>query len=250
MAGSRSARMISWTTSSRPSTGAACPGAARAEYKSIDEALLAMEKGIKAFLEEQGFDMRPSPKRRPPKRSAKKAGKPPSRAGEEQHRSKEEQKVIRKIQKLDEIAEGLRQGQDFPVTRLTILKGLCEDPEAAGAFALFLTRKVQRTLREKRGPKRYRQLVNRAVREIKPYLEEPGEERRERLWSLWHEMKEEQDEYKPISWGMVRIVKEHGPAGGREVPGIGPPSPTKRRPGSIRRPGITPSVTMRGTLMA
>jgi hypothetical protein len=62
-------------------------------------------------------------------------------------------------------------------------------------------------LREKRGPKRYRQLVNRAVREIKPYLEEPGEERSKRLWSLWHEMKKEQDEYKPISWGMVRIIK-------------------------------------------
>jgi len=54
------------------------------------------------------------------------------------------------------------------VTRLTVVKKLCENPEAAGALAMFLARKSQARLREKQGNQRYRQLVNRAIREMKP----------------------------------------------------------------------------------
>jgi hypothetical protein len=183
------------------------PWGGKGEYESIDEALRDMEEGIKALLEAQRLDKRSSARQRPTTRSARGGRKRPTGARQDQPLSDDERKVIQKVEKLARIADELRQGQDFPVTRLTTLKGLCEDPKAAGAFALFLTRKVQRTMREKKGPQRYRQLVNRAVREMRPYLEQPTDERRERLWSLWHEMKEEQSEYKPISWGVLRIVK-------------------------------------------
>jgi hypothetical protein len=72
---------------------------------------------------------------------------------------------------------------------------------------LFLARKIQRRMREKDAPKRYRELVNRAVREMKPYLDEPTEERKERLWSLFREIEAEQNEYENIRWGVVRNVK-------------------------------------------
>jgi hypothetical protein len=45
--------------------------------------------------------------------------------------------MIKTINKLFEIAEALRRGKYFPITRLTIIKGLCAEPEAATAFALF-----------------------------------------------------------------------------------------------------------------
>jgi hypothetical protein len=35
--------------------------------------------------------------------------------------------IIKKVKKLSEIAEALRQGKDFPVTRLTTIKSFCED---------------------------------------------------------------------------------------------------------------------------
>ena len=41
---------------------------------------------------------------------------------------------------------------------------------------------------------------------MKSYLDEPTKERKERLYELLREMREEQDEYKRISWGPVRIV--------------------------------------------
>jgi hypothetical protein len=125
----------------------------------------------------------------------------------DQYRSEEEKKLIKKVEKLEAIAEALRRHEHFSITRLTVLKGLCENPQAAGAFALFLARKIQRRMREKDAPKRYRELVNRAVREMKPYLDEPTEERMKRLWSLFHEIEAEQNEYENIPWGVVRNVK-------------------------------------------
>jgi hypothetical protein len=105
------------------------------------------------------------------------------------------------------LPEVLRQKERCSVTRLTVVKGLCENPDDAGAFALFLARGVQRRMREKNAPERYRELVNRAVRELKPFLNEPTEERRERLWSLFGEIEAEQNEYENIPWGVVRNVK-------------------------------------------
>ena len=138
-------------------------------------------------------------------RSGKRPRKSKGRSGTALHRS-EDHPASKQVKKLDEIAEALRQGEHFSVTRLTVLKGLCQDTKAAGAFALFLTRKVQKTMRAKQSEKRYRALVNRAVRELKPYLDDLTEERTERLRSLLHEMVEQQNEYRNIHWGAVRII--------------------------------------------
>jgi hypothetical protein len=183
------------------------PWGGKGEYESIDEALRDMEQGLKSLLEAQGPHKRSSARQRPTKRSAKKARKDPTKAGRDQPLSDDERKVIKKVEKLDGIAEELRRGGHFSITRLTTIKSLCEDPEAAGAFALFLARKIQKRMREEEAPKRYRELVNRAVRELKPYLDDPAEERRERLRSLSREIEAEQDEYENIPWGVVRNVK-------------------------------------------
>ena len=195
------------------------------KYETLDKALQAMEAGLTEFMREQGFDTTSSSDQRSakrstqrPRKSASKAGKDRRRAarkprqfagtaGKHQPRSEDEQKAIKKVERLDKIAEELRQGGHFSITRLTTLKGLCEDPKAAGAFALFLSRKIQERMREKETPQRSRQLVNRAVREMKPDRDDPTEERKERLSSLFHEIEAEQNEYRHISWGMVRIVK-------------------------------------------
>ena len=115
--------------------------------------------------------------------------------------------IVKKVKKLSEIAEELRQGKHFPVTRLTTIKSLCEEPEAAAAFALFLAQRIQSKMRQEQSPERYRELVDRAVKELKPYLTDPTEERKERLSSLCREMEAEQNEYKKIGWDMVRMLR-------------------------------------------
>ena len=115
--------------------------------------------------------------------------------------------IVKKVKKLSEIAEELHHGKHFDVTRLTTIKSLCGDPEAATSFALFLAQRIQGKMRQGESPERYRKLVNRAVKELKPYLTDPTEERKERLSSLCREMEAEQDEYKKIGWNLVRILK-------------------------------------------
>jgi hypothetical protein len=51
-------------------------------------------------------------------------------------------KTARKIQTLQKIAADLRDGKDFNITRLTILKGFCEDSETAAQFASFPCKEV------------------------------------------------------------------------------------------------------------
>ncbi len=115
--------------------------------------------------------------------------------------------IVSKVKKLSEIAEELRQGKDFPITRLTAIKSLCDEPEAAAAFALFLAQRIQDKMRRWKHPKRFRELVDRAIKEFKPYLADPTEERIARLSSLCREMELEQNEYKKIGWNMVRMLK-------------------------------------------
>ncbi len=173
------------------------------EYTTIDEALKDLESGIETSMVEQA---RASTSRAGKTRSAKRR-KTKSRADEKQHLSEADKKLLKKVEKLEEIAPALRQNDMVSVTRLTVIKGLCEDLKAAGAFALFLARKIQKRMREKDAPKRYRELVDRAVREMKPYLDQSTEEREERLWSLLREIEDEQDEYENIPYGVVRNIR-------------------------------------------
>jgi hypothetical protein len=176
-----------------------------ARYESLDEALQDLEKGLVRSIEGQGLVEKPRAKtaiHRPRKAASKGKGSP-----EKPLQRTIADPVLKKVERLEGIAAELRQGKDFSITRLTVLKSLCEEPKAAGEFALFLARRVQKRLREKDAPERYRGLVNRAVRELRPYLHEPTDDRRERLRSLWHEMREEQNEYKNIAWGAARLIK-------------------------------------------
>ena len=47
----------------------------------------------------------------------------------------------------------------------------------------------------------------RAVREMKPYLDDPTDERKDKLYDLLREVQAEQDEHRNIAWGSVRIIE-------------------------------------------
>ena len=72
---------------------------------------------------------------------------------------------------------------------------------------MFLARKGQERLREKKGKERYLQLASRAVREMKSYVDDPTEDRKEGLWSLLMDIEAEQNEYESVRWGAVRKIK-------------------------------------------
>ena len=174
------------------------PWSGKSRYESVDDAFQDLENGIKATT---GTRMR-SAKRKVISKPSK-TTKPPDRR--KSHLPKDP--LARQIQKLDKIIEAIRLNENVEVTRLTVVKKLCENPEAAGAFAMFLARKSQARLCEKQGNQRYRQLVNRAIREMKPYLDDPTEERKWQLLSRLKELVDEQNEHEWIKWGAVRKIK-------------------------------------------
>jgi len=117
--------------------------------------------------------------------------------------------IIKKVERLSEIAEALRRGNKFHVTGLATIKGLCGEPEAVAAFALFLAQKIQKKMRQKKYPQTFRELVDRVIKELTPYLADPTEERQARLHSLCEEMRSEQKAYMKSGWNVGRMLK-HG----------------------------------------
>ena len=174
------------------------PWSGKSRYETVDDAFQDLEQGISATI----GTYKPSAKRKvasKPKRTTKTPDRRKSQLPKDP--------LARQIQKLDKIIEAIRLNENVEVTRLTVVKKLCENPEAAGAFALFLARKSQERLREKKGKERYRQLVNRAIREMKPYLDDPTEERKWQFLSRLKELVDEQNEHEWIKWGAVRKIK-------------------------------------------
>ena len=72
---------------------------------------------------------------------------------------------------------------------------------------MFLAQQARGRLREKRGKERYVQLADRAVREMKSYLDHPTEDCKKQLRSLLLEIEAEQNEYVSIQWSAVRNIK-------------------------------------------
>ena len=89
--------------------------------------------------------------------------------------------TIKKIQTLAQIAADLRQGKDFNITRLTILKSLCADPDAAAQFALHIAKKTHQSMKRpssasSKKQHQYQLLAAKAVRQMTAYLKNSTKE--------------------------------------------------------------------------
>lgn len=122
--------------------------------------------------------------------------------------------VSKKISTLAQIAQELRQGKNFNITRLTSLKGLCADPQAAGKFCFYLAQLTQQKFQDKEKPDHLegtwlhcKNLINEAVSEMEMYLAEPTKEKENRLQNLLSRVKEVNNQYRNQNWGPVRIIQ-------------------------------------------
>ena len=109
------------------------------------------------------------------------------------------------------MAADLRQGKHFNITRLTLLKSLCTDPQAASCFALHLAKLTLKKMKTGKQPSskaelRYRQLAAAGVREMTKYTREPTPEGQSSLWSLLRVIRDAQSDYERQPWRHVRII--------------------------------------------
>ncbi|HVS36591.1 MAG TPA: hypothetical protein VMS17_13595 [Gemmataceae bacterium] len=128
------------------------------------------------------------------------------------------QAVLRKVRKLALLPEEVRRSQwAVSVTRLTVLKNLCDDAEKANRFVTYLTSKTLEHVQQGKGragsadtaeKRAHREMMTAALPEMEAWLRRPTDERRERLLDLLGRMRDQQNEYKNIQWGPVRIVTD------------------------------------------
>jgi hypothetical protein len=126
--------------------------------------------------------------------------------------------VLRRVGKLAQLPREARQSQfAVSVTRLTVLKSLCRQPEVANRFMTHLARKtLQRVEQEKvrsSCPKgatdlAHREMMAEALAGMEAWQQGPGEELRRGLGNLLVRVRAEQDEYKNIAWGAVRLITD------------------------------------------
>ena len=124
-------------------------------------------------------------------------------------------KTVKKFQTLDQIAADLRNGKDYNIARLTMLKSLCSDPEAAAKFAVHLASLTQKKMKARSCPdhieaetwRRYQRLAARAVRGMTEYLKKRTSEAEPPLHKLLSELRNAQNRYENQQWGPVRIIE-------------------------------------------
>ena len=109
--------------------------------------------------------------------------------------------VATKLKKLVLLARDLRAGENFQITRLTVLKSWCEDPVAAGRFALHLAERSK-----DRATKKYKPLIANALRQVKKHLANRAGQADEALWQALRELEDSQNEYRDTRWGRVRTI--------------------------------------------
>ncbi|WP_224368761.1 hypothetical protein [Hyalangium versicolor] len=119
------------------------------------------------------------------------------------------------VLRLAETAVALRKGENFPATRLTVLKRLCQDVRGGTRFLVYLAVAVRdqmgREQQRRRGGRsqaraHQQRLASRAVAAMKRYLASPSEREAERLFELLDQVFRVQDTYEPGPWGGARII--------------------------------------------
>lgn len=128
-----------------------------------------------------------------------------------------QQDIALKARKLAQMATELRQGQNFPITRLTSIKKLCREPSVAARFVTYLAhitlervKQCQGRTRQRPGAQadRHLQLMTEAVVALEQWPDSSSESLRQRLWRLLDQMRQEQNEYRKIPFGSVRLIRD------------------------------------------
>jgi hypothetical protein len=120
--------------------------------------------------------------------------------------------VLAQLRKLALLPETAKKSQlAVSITRLTVLKSLCRQPEVAHRFVTFLARKTLELIRQGKGRSKDRahhEMMAEVLTDMEAWLKKPTEERRQRLWDMLAQMRDEQNEYENIKWGAVRMVHD------------------------------------------
>jgi hypothetical protein len=131
--------------------------------------------------------------------------------------TKTNKNIAPKIRKLVETARELYQTKyALNVTRLTSLKSLCQEKEAAANFALYLAKLVVKQMESNQTTRSFLgeeawtehcQLINHTVEKMEDYLEYPTPDKRQDLHKLLTQLEQIQGWERHIRFGtQIRVI--------------------------------------------
>lgn len=125
--------------------------------------------------------------------------------------------IVRKIKKLEELTQELYQMKNFNITRLTTLKSLCKDSEAANEFVSYLSRRTQEKMKMQEMKhiasekwNQHKELVNEAIEQMEKYIFDKTLEKKQILRELLDKIIQLQNTCENRHWGPVRLIESPG----------------------------------------
>lgn len=121
---------------------------------------------------------------------------------------------VQRIRKLAGLPDEIRQSRFVAVTRLTVLKSLCREPDVAHRFVAYLARRTSEVLEQQNSSQptatasSHREMMVQALEGMDAWLRSPGEKIRRTLAELHGRMRAEQNEHRNIPYGSVRLITD------------------------------------------
>jgi hypothetical protein len=126
--------------------------------------------------------------------------------------------ILTRVRKLALLPGEIKQSRwAVSITKLTTLKSLCQEPEVANRFVVYLARKTLERVQHGKGRSAHldtevqalhKELMTDALPEMEAWLEKPSADRRQRLLDLQGRMRGRQNEHKNIPYGAVRLIHD------------------------------------------
>ncbi len=107
-----------------------------------------------------------------------------------------------RVKKLTDLAVGLRDGNQFNITRLTIIKKICKEKNGFNQFSLHLS---EAAYRSEKHPE-HKILIEKSIQSIQAFMSDPSEENNKLIHKSYIELRDEQNEIKEIRGYPVRII--------------------------------------------
>lgn len=119
-----------------------------------------------------------------------------------------------RIRRLAATVTSLRQGKSFSITKLTVIKTLCANPEDAQAFVLHVARLAREQLDEKHGYRvskaeleKFKKPVVRAMAAVQRHVKSSQAADAVALHACFSELLSLQNQHRNVAWGTVRIIE-------------------------------------------
>ena len=128
----------------------------------------------------------------------------------------EDKSLAGRVRRLAATAAALREGRNFPVTRLTVIKALCREPRDAALFVTHLAVAARDQIVSGRRPRHlapevwehHKALAVEAVVAMQEHMTRASARSKPRLADVLGRVERTQDKVVPVAWGQARVIDD------------------------------------------